>query len=232
MNAIIQKLLPLVLPLIKKKRSWAALIAVAGISFIATGQIPLEIDRLWKEPRELLVDRVSAARDSQQEAAEEFRDALTQFKAVTGFSGGDLERQYNKLNKAYKDSKDAAGDITRRVDRVVAASNRLLTEWRAELGDYNDPQLKRLAEQQFDETRQRAELLIASMRKTEQTMQPVLQSFQDQVLYLKHNLNLSAIASLDEEATMIQSNVDMLIAEMETSIAEADEFIRIILARG
>lgn len=218
--------------LIKKKRSWAAVLALAAVTYMATGQTSLEVDRLWKEPRDLLVDRVAAARDGQQEAAEEFRDALTQFKAVTGFSGGDLEKQYNRLNKAYNNSKDAAGGISRRVDRVVAASNRLLKEWRAELGDYSDPRLKRMAEQQFDETRQRAEQLIASMRKSEQSMQPVLQSFQDQVLYLKHNLNLSAIASLDNEATAIQTNVDALIAEMEQSIREADEFIRVVLDNG
>jgi len=51
-------------------------------------------------------------------------------------------------------------------------------------------------------------------------------------LYLKHNLNLSAIAALEGEATIIESNVDSLIADMNRSIAEADAFIAVILEQG
>ncbi|NNF40266.1 MAG: DUF2959 domain-containing protein [Woeseiaceae bacterium] len=189
------------------------------------------IDWLWTEPRELLVDRVEEARDSQQRAAEDFRDALTEFKAVVDLPESDLERQYRKLNKAHIRSKAAAEDINEHVDRVVKASNRLLDEWRTELKDYNDPALRRLAEQQFDQTREQATQLIASMRAIEDRMQPVLNSFQDQVLYLKHNLNLSAIAALEGEAIVIESNVDALIADMNRSIAEADAFIKVMLER-
>ena len=187
---------------------------------------------MWKEPREVLVDRVEEARDSQHAAAEQFRDALSEFKAVIDLPESDLERQYNKLNSAHKRSQAAADRINKRVDRVVDASNRLLDEWSAELDDYNDPALRRIAEQQFDQTRGHATRLIASMRQIEDRMQPVLASFQDQVLYLKHNLNLSAIAALEGEATIIESNVDILIADMNRSIAEADAFIAVILERG
>ena len=202
-----------------------------ALGYLATGNLTASIDYMWKEPRDVLVDRVEDARDSQQDAAEEFRDALSEFKAVVNMPETELERQYNKLNSAFKRSQKAAGEITERVDRVVAASNRLLDEWRGELDDYNDPALRRLAEQQFDQTRDQAGQLIASMREIENRMQPVLASFQDQVLYLKHNLNLSAIAALEGEASVIESNVDLLIADMNRSIAEADAFINVILDR-
>jgi len=208
------------------------LLALLGAGYFVTGNLSAGIDWMWKEPREVLVDRVEEARDSQHAAAEQFRDALTEFKAVVDLPEGDLERQYNKLNAAHKRSQAAAERINKRVDRVVNASNRLLDEWSAELDDYNDPALRRIAEQQFDQTREHATRLIGSMRQIEERMQPVLASFQDQVLYLKHNLNLSAIAALEGEATIIESNVDILIADMNRSIAEADAFIAVILERG
>jgi len=217
--------------ILKKKRSWVAVVALLAIGYFATGDLNSSVDWMWKEPRDLLVDRVEAARDSQHDAAEQFQDALTEFKAVVGLPESDLERQYKKLNAAHKRSQAAAEDISKRVDRVVSASNRLLDEWRVELDDYNDPSLRRLAETQFDQTREHATRLIASMRQTEERMQPVLASFQDQVLYLKHNLNLSAIAALEGEASTIESNVDVLIADMNRSIAEADAFIAVILER-
>ncbi len=231
MNALVSKILPLIPALLKKKRSWVALAALLAAGYAVTGSLDAGIDWMWKEPRDLLVDRVEAARDSQHEAAEQFRDALTEFKSIVNVPESELERQYRKMDRAHKRSQSAAEDITKRIDRVVSASNRLLDEWRDELNDYNDPALRRMAEQQFDQTREHAARLIASMRQTEKRMQPVLASFQDQVLYLKHNLNFSAMAALEGEAAAIETNVDVLIDEMNRAIAEADAFIAVILER-
>lgn len=232
MSPLLQRILPLITALPKKKSTWLGVGIAILLAYLATGSLLPTVDWLWKEPRELLVDRVEAARDSQQEGAEQFRDALSEFKAVVDLPDSDLERQYTRIDKAYQRSQDAADEIHTRVDRVVAASNRLLKEWRTELDDYNDPSLRRLAEAQFDETRVKAEQLIASMRKIESRMQPVLTSFRDQVLYLKHNLNLSAIAALEGEAIVIAGDVDTLIADMNRAIAEADAFIRSMLEQG
>ena len=57
-------------------------------------------------------------------------------------------------------------------------------------------------------------------------MYPVLVAFRDHVLYLKHNLNAQAIASLKGEATNIQTDITKLITEMNKAIARADEFIK------
>ena len=232
MNPILAKIVPLIPSILKKKRSWVAVIALLGAGYFTTANLTPSIDWLWKEPRDVLVERVEEARDSQHAGAEEFQDALEEFKTVVDLPESDLERQYAKLNKAHKRSQAAADKISTRIDRVVKASNRLLDEWRSELDGYSDPALRRIAEQQFDQTRGQATHLISSMRQIEDRMQPVLASFQDQVLYLKHNLNLSAIAALEGEATVIESNVDVLIADMNRSIAEADAFIASMLEQG
>lgn len=225
MSALLRQILPLLPTLLKKKRSWAALASVALTVAAAQGVMTSDLDRFWKAPRDVLVDRVEDARDAQQDAAEEFADALTEFKAVVGLPESKLERQYNRLNKAFERSEAAAEKISSRIDRVVGASNRLLEEWRDELKQYNNAELKRLAEDQFDQTRDQATRLIATMRDSEARIAPVLDTFRDQVLYLKHNLNLSAIASLEGEAVVIETNVDALIDDMNRSIAEADAFL-------
>ena len=56
-------------------------------------------------------------------------------------------------------------------------------------------------------------------------MDPVLSAFHDQVLFLKHNLNAKAIASLQTELASIDAEVNTLIKEMEASIKEANAFI-------
>ena len=228
MNGLL-KLLPL---LASKKRNWVllALVAYAGFNYIGgsggSSSFSLsEIDALWKEPRDVLVDRVEAARDVQLETTEEFKTALEKFRSVVDFDGGELEDKFNTLSGALQDSEEAARDISGKVDKVVSASNRLLEEWREELGDYHDANLRRRAEQQFDQTRAHAKKLIAAMRKAESKTEPVLAAFRDQVLFLKHNLNMQAITALTDESEQIEQDIAALIKDMEASIAEANAFI-------
>jgi hypothetical protein len=63
------------------------------------------------------------------------------------------------------------------------------------------------------------------MKRAERKIDPVLNAFRDQVLYLKHNLNAQAIASLQSELVSIESDVARLIQEMDASIREANSFI-------
>ena len=46
------------------------------------------------------------------------------------------------------------------------------------------------------------------------------------MLYLKHNLNASAVGALEGELKTIQQDVSRLINEMKASVAESDAFIR------
>ena len=64
------------------------------------------------------------------------------------------------------------------------------------------------------------------MRLAESRIEPVLKSFRNQVLFLKHNLNAKAIASLRWELVQVEADTDKLISELEASIAEADRFIK------
>lgn len=219
------KLLPM---LLGKKKNWAGILAIlAAVGFFNKDKFSLDfVQSLWAEPREILVDRVEDARDTQQETAEEFKTTLEKFKAVTQFEGGELEAKYNELNAAYLKSEKVAQGITKKVDRITDASNALLKEWKDELKNYNSPEMRRKSEERFDATRDKLDQLIKAMRKAEEKTKPVLDGFRDHVLSLKHNLNAEAIASLDEEAKIIESNVGDLIKEMEASIAEADAFIR------
>lgn len=185
-------------------------------------------DTFYLEPRDILVKRVAAASEAQQETAEEFKSALEEFKAVTNFDGGDLEKMFNKLNAAYENSEEAANTVSQRVDNVVKATNTLLKEWRDELDQYHDASIKTRAQNQFDETRTQSENLIAAMRDAEQKTKPVLGAFKDQVLFIKHNLNMQAVSSLRQETKIIEEDVSALIAEMEASIAEAEAFIKSI----
>lgn len=184
------------------------------------------MERFGFHKRDILVDRVEDARDSQEEAQEQFTSALEQFRAMVDINGGDLEEQYDRLNDEFQDSEAAAEEIRERIDSIEDVSQALFREWEDELDDYSDASLRRESRRQLDETKQRYGQLITVMREAENRMDPVLNTMRDQVLYLKHNLNARAIESLRGEVRTIDRDVDQLLAAMRRSIAEADEFIR------
>lgn len=175
--------------------------------------------------RDILVDRIGEAQSAQEEGQEQFRDALEQFRSVVNFDGGELQQIYDRLNGEFEDTEEAADLIRERIQAVEAVADALFDEWEDELALYTNQNLRRDSEQQLRDTRTRYARLIAAMHRAEVTLDPVLDSLRDNVLYLKHNLNARAIASLRGELDTINTDVDRLINAMELAIEESDRFI-------
>ena len=183
------------------------------------------MEKFGKHKRDILVDRVTEARDSQEEAKDQFKSALEQFTEVLNFQGGELEDQYKKLNAEYEKSQDKAEAVGKRIDNVKSVAKALFKEWRSELEEYSNDSLRQASEKKLVKTQQRYDELISAMERAESKINPVLTAFKDQVLFLKHNLNAQAIASLQDELGTMENNITSLIKEMEKSIAEANDFI-------
>jgi hypothetical protein len=176
--------------------------------------------------RDLLVDRVEDTRDAQQDAKEQFESALEKFSSVINFSGGKLEEKYKELKTELKRSESKAKAVRENIGDVEDVSKALFKEWESELSQYTNDNLRRASELKLEQTRQRYIQLIGAMKRAEAKVEPVLSAFRDQVLFLKHNLNAQAIASLQDELASVKADIASLIKEMEVSIAEADAFIK------
>lgn len=143
------------------------------------------LEKFGIEKRDVLVDRVEDAGDAQEEAKQQFADALEQFRSVVQVDAGDLEDLYDRLSDELDASESQAAQVSKRIDAVESVAEDLFEEWESELELYTSAQLRRSSEQQLKETRQRYTRLMRAMRKAETGMMPVLNVFRDQVLYLK-----------------------------------------------
>ena len=176
--------------------------------------------------RERLVDNVKAARKEQVDAKKQFATALEQFKSVVNFDGGDLEKLYNKLNGEYERCNSEAGQVKDKIQSVKNVATALFTEWENEVGEIkDDPSLRQQSRGLLDRTRGSYQEMIQRMDAAAGTMDPVLTKFRNRVLFIKHNLNAQAIASLKGTELDLGKDIERLIREMEASIAEADAFI-------
>ena len=184
------------------------------------------MEKIGVHKRDIFIDRVEDARDAQQDAKEQFASALDQFQSVISTKSTSLEKKYKKLQAEFDNSESAAEEVSERIQAVQHVSNALFEEWENELALYTNASLKQTSARKLKTTKQRYAKLINAMKRAESRMQPVLNAFRDQVLFLKHNLNAQAIASLQNELSLIESNVSKLIADMEKSIRESNAFVQ------
>jgi ElaB/YqjD/DUF883 family membrane-anchored ribosome-binding protein len=208
----------------------AACVGAAAILVTAAGCASTTMavkDSFGYAKREQLVDKVKSARDGQESAKEQFASALDEFMSVTSSSakGSELEKKYESLKKEYDRSTSRADTVRSRIKSVETVGEALFKEWRAELAEYKSETMRATSERQMNDTRVQYDRLVGIMKSASSKMDPVLDVLGDQVLFLKHNLNTQAIASLGDTAAQVQTDVSTLIKEMEAAIAEADQFI-------
>jgi len=183
------------------------------------------MEKMGVHKRDIMVDRVKAARDTQNDAKKQFLTAMEQFKSVVNFQGGDLEKEYNRFYGTLKKTEAEAARVRDRIHAVEDVSSALFNEWRSEIKQYNSDTLRKSSQRKYDLTKIKYKELIEAMKQAEAQLEPALIPLRDQVLFMKHNLNARAIAGLDSEVDSIQANVDRLVHDMDEAIAQADSFI-------
>lgn len=183
------------------------------------------MEQVGYHKRDIMVDRVEDAKESQQDAQEEFTSALEALSSLTNFSGGDLEDMYNQINDKYQDSEKAAQNVSDRIAAIEDVSDALFEEWQGELDLYTSDSLRRSSEQKLRETKSSYKTMLSAMKRAEKKMDPVLNTLRDNTLYLKHNLNASAVGSLQGEFMSLEKDIAYAIKQMNAAIAESDKFL-------
>ena len=183
------------------------------------------MSKLGKEKRDILVARVKESKKDQEKTKEQIQTTMEKFQQLTGFQGGDLEKQYKQLNSEYERSEDQANKLRDRIKSIDQVSGDMFTEWQKEIDQMSNAQLKSRSAAMLRDSKERQATYMKAMQKTEAQMTPVLSAFHDQVLFLKHNLNARAVGSLKTTAATMNTDVNALIKSIDTSMQEADRLI-------
>jgi uncharacterized phage infection (PIP) family protein YhgE len=204
----------------------AAVLALAALPAAGCSSVRYSFWEMFgEEKRDLLKSALKGLVGDQNEAKENFGTALDRVKALTHFQGGDLESEYDKLKAANDDAVSSAKAIDARVSEIEEVASDLFDEWAKEIGQMQTPSLRQDSERKLADTRARYDTMHASMLASRRSMDPALTLLNDQVLYLKHNLNAAAIGSLGQSMADVEKSIVELRARIEASIREAQGFI-------
>lgn len=182
-------------------------------------------EKFGNEKRDILVDRIRKGREDQEKAKEQYKSTLEAFQAATGFKGGQTENVYRKLKKEYDEAADRTKQVSDRIHSIGQVSGDMFSEWEKELSGMHNGELRNKSNVLLKNSRRRYADLIGKMKVVEAKAKPVLKAFEDQVLFIKHNLNSEAIASLKSNVVKMDADVQMLVRDIEIATREADAFI-------
>ncbi len=177
------------------------------------------------EKRDLFKREIKNVKEDQEDTGEAFKDALTRLKEVYAFDGGDLENHYENLKDSLDDAKEQANELKARIGKVDQVANDLFVEWYEEISEIKSSDLRSKSSGQLSKTKKKYGELESQLRKSEKKIDPVLSKLNDQVLFLKHNLNAKAIGGLKTEQGKIQADIESLIKEVNESTRKADAVI-------
>jgi len=175
--------------------------------------------------RDLLVERVEEGKEQQAEAQRQFQTTFERFKAVAGTDLGEIERVHENLSRELERCETQSRLVSQRIRGIETVAEDLFAEWEAELAQLSSDTLRARSAENLAASRRTYAAFLAAMKRAESKMEPVLVAFRDQVLFLKHNLNARAIASLGDVVLEIEDDVARLIVDMQASIEEAERFL-------
>ncbi len=184
------------------------------------------MEKVGFHKRDIMVDRIENVQDSQKDTQEEFKSALEQFGALVNIENTDLKQAYDKFNGEYEDASSAAESLDENIDSLENVSLALFEEWEDELNLYTNTKLKEQSRKKLLDTKANYEKMIKAMRASYKSIEPILATFQDNVLMLKHSLNAQAIGSLRGEFNTLKNDINILVENMNKSINESNLFIK------
>ena len=177
------------------------------------------------EKRELLVDSVEGVRNSLQENVKVFKTAITGINVVINVKDEKMEERHEQLKNDYGNCEAEAGNVRSRIDTMETISGDFFDQWMEEMQLYSNESFRNASRDKYNKVRKKYTKLVQNLRKVEVKLEPALNGFRDQVLFLKHNINAQSVASLEDELVTVEAEIDALIRNLVEAIKEADDFI-------
>ena len=209
----------------RRGRALLLCIVIAALSGCASVQYSA-LEKVGIHKRDILVDRVEDARDSQNETSENLVSAYEELSALVEYEGGELEEKYQRLKKQVEKSESTIEELDEHLGDIDRVSEDLFDEWESELDLYSSQALRRDQEQKLATARRQFASMRQRMQVARDRVDPVMAVLSDNVLFLKHSLNAQALSALRGQATLLEGQVDALIRDMRIAIEEADAFIK------
>jgi hypothetical protein len=152
-----------------------------------------------------LIKTAKAEVQSIDSAKLQLQKTMDAYNAVMAPEVKDRREAYKQLQKEMANTEKRRADVSTRSTKMNAEADKLFKSWQESTASIQSPDLRKRSEDRLKKTQDR----FAELRQTGQNASSLYESFmktmQDQVVYLGHDLNPGAVASLKPDADKLNA---------------------------
>lgn len=165
-------------------------------------------------------DTITAIRSTKMQVEE----TLAGYNAIIEGKVPDNRKAYKKLSNDIRKCDNQANKVRANIDAMEVAADTYFSDWKNNLAAISDPDLRAKSEQRLNETKANYSEILKAAEKAGSEFKPFLTSLNDQVTFLGHDLNPSAIADLKDEAAELNAQSEKVFKAVDGTIETASKY--------
>jgi hypothetical protein len=174
---------------------------------------------------ELLTKKAGATVEAIANTKVQLMKTMDVYNGLMADGATDRKGAYKKLQSEMAATEKRRSEIALRGDEMKAEADALFKSWTDSTAAISDADLRKRSEERLAKTKASfAEIGTVGQKATE-LYGPVMKALQDQVTYLGHDLNPSAVASLKPNAVKLNDEAKELVKRIDDTITTANTAI-------
>jgi chromosome segregation ATPase len=171
---------------------------------------------------EQLVKKCGATVSTIAETKLQLKKTMDVYNSLLADDASDLKGLYKKLQKEMDATEKKRAEIPTRANEMNVEAKALFDGWAASTAAIESPDLRQRSEERLEQAKTRYAEIGTVGKKAADLYEPVMKALRDQVTYLGHDLNASAVASLKPDAAKLNAQVDELNKSIDDTITTAN----------
>jgi hypothetical protein len=170
---------------------------------------------------EQLIKKANAGVESITDTKVQLQKTMEAYNAVLAPDVKDRRDAYKKLQREVTESEKKRAVVATRNGELNVEAGRLFKNWEGSTAAIQDPELRQRSQERLAQAKKRYSEIQANGQGAARLYTPFMKALQDQVTYLGHDLNPSAVASLKPEADKLNVQAKELYSAIDKTTAAA-----------
>src|SRR5262245_25540795 len=168
---------------------------------------------------EALVKKGESTIKSITDARLQLDKTLGTYNSIMEGKAPDTKAAYKDLEKQVKDCESRSEAVKKQKEAMDVEADKLYAAWAAGMADISSPDLKQRSEARLGQTKDRMAKIGAAGLQARGAYDEFLVGLKDQIKFLGHDLNPSAIASLKGDAAKLNAKAKTMFEKIDGTVA-------------
>lgn len=149
---------------------------------------------------------------------------LDGYNAIIDGKVPDNRKAYKSLVKDIQKCENQADKVGNRIVAMQVAASTYFTDWEASIEEITSDDLRAKSEKRLQDTRANYDQILKAAQKAGDEFKPFITNLHDQVTFLGHDLNPSAIADLQDDAAKLNAKGTKVFSAVDETIEVASKY--------